>query len=283
MKHIGDFKFRPFKECEKLIDSRYSICDRFLPKLTNSMVAESGDGFLIYKPQLSWKRIQVIGNVNPDDLDVDDSCIFYFEDKEPRPLEKCENNEVDFIIDYSEKELHKYKQKNSVDRKMSENGISIEINPAFVFEQEFDILFKKWSNQTKTERKVANHKNWLDNESLSKIAYYKDDKLVGLQMFEESCNSIYFLMNMCDYESMGTSTPLMFSYPIEFFGRKIHFGGAGPKDDRLIQHKNRICHGKYVTFSKIALVSLKKTTSEKREQQLREIIGKLRNVSANCE
>lgn len=272
MKNFEDLNWKPFTEYESEIKDKYSIYEYFFPKLRKSLCAKSNNGYLLYTYCLNWKRIQIIGDVNIDDLDLDGSFVFYVENKNNNDYKSYDNNMLDFIVELSDKELKKYKQKNSIDRKIKDYNIIIKHNP-FICKNEFDELFNKWSIQTKSNRYKKNHSDFLKNENLDKIGYYINNQLVGLQIFEKSCNNIYWLINMCDYDSMKSSSPLLWTYPQEYYKQKIHFGGAGPNDDRLIEHKNRICNGKFVSFSKSVIQKIGVITEEKRKQQFENLLN----------
>ena len=187
---------------------------------------------------------------------------------------------MDFKIDWTKEQVRKYAQRNSTNRRVREDNITVDVYPnndlSFdmeVSEHEIDELLNVWGSNTKSSIKIqiqANKKMILLNHGyLDKIVYRCNGKLAGLQVFERLGNQVYFQVNVSDYSLIGKSG-FMWVFPITHYNQPIHYEGAGPGDERLIEHKNRICQGKNWTFDKLSYFP----DDDKRDR----MFGAIRNV-----
>ena len=66
-------------------------------------------------------------------------------------------------------------------------------------------------------------------------------------MFERFGNELYWLVNVTDYKLLGPSA-IAWTHPSRYFKQDLHYLGAGAHDDRLNDHKMRVCHGRFYCY-----------------------------------
>ena len=262
MRSFDDLNLKPIVEAP---DELISMMDKgvyyvFLPALYNVWFAKSGDGYIVLSKTGHIWSVCVFGNIDLNDLYLNKRYNIFFNGEDNRLLDDF--TLMDFKIDWDKEKIRKYKQKNSTERRVREQDITVDtyLNNDLSFsldvdESEIDDLLNVWGSDTKSSIKVQLQVNkkmiLLNSGNLDRIVYRCNGKLVGLQVFEKLGNQVYFQVNVSDYSVIGKSC-IMWVFPIEFYNKPIHYEGAGPGDERLISHKNRICDGKNWTFDKLS-------------------------------
>ena len=262
MKSFDDLPLKPFSEAPDELISMMNegVFYVFLPALYNVWFCESGDGYIVLSKTGHIWSVCVFGRIDTDDLYLDKRYNIFFKGEENRLLDDF--TLMDFKIDWTKEQLKKYEQRNSTYRRVNQDKVTVDVyshnDLTFnmdVEESEIDELLHIWEQSTKTSIKVqvqANKKMILLNQGdLDRIVYRCNGKLAGLQVFERLGNQVYFQVNISDYSLIGKSG-FMWVFPIIHYNQPIHYEGAGPGDNRLIEHKNRICQGKNWTFDKLS-------------------------------
>ena len=225
----------------------------------------SKNGIVLVCGYCRFKHVFIIGDIDKNDIVFDSPAVYYFQSNN---LQNIKASEFDFLIDWDEHKIKKYKQKNSTERKVKEQRIKIycnEFNSQIT--QEYNKLFEIWSKQTKGAQggiRIQNHVNCLEGNF--NITYRQNGELVGLQSFSIINNDVYFVINTLRHDS-GIGVV----YPLELFKCPLHYFGAQSKDCSLFKHKVRICDNKFIAFETITVPS-KKQSAKIRQQRLTSLL-----------
>lgn len=246
-----------------------------LPAAKKAKWMRSGDGVLLASPGNHLTNAMAFGKVNLDDVCFDNPVRWYY------VCEKTDNTDymlLDFLVDWNKDDIRKYKTKNSTDRRIKEQNITVSVykgnDPRFWFDvkmNELEALFAKWDASTKTEGKRDTKTRvtyaLCNSKNLDKIVYRSNGKLAGFQVFENFLGNVYWHVNVVDYEKIGKSC-VAWTYPIEHYNGVIHYLGAGTDDKRLFEHKKRICRDNYITFGTVFVPSIAQSNKVKREEKI---------------
>ena len=278
---IGDIDWNDISNLDEKsikIIGNSPIYYNMLPAIHKTKWIRSGDGVIMVCGGNHLTNGMFFGKINPSDLNIDNPIRWYYVGEKTTDTD---NMLLDFIVDWNEKELKKYKQKNSTQRRIQEQNITIAhykgSDPSFYFdarESELEKLFLWWNDQTKTEGKRDYSTREIyancNSKNIDKFVYRCNGVLAGFQAFENFLGNVYWHVNILNYNLIGKSC-VAWSYPIEYYNQPIHYLGAGTDDNRLMEHKMRICRNKYITFNTIFVPSTSQSSVDKREQKLEQL------------
>lgn len=262
------------KAPKELFDLWYglkSIYWHFLPSNKSKITfCKADNGFLLKRGMSHSNYYLPLGDITNFDQfkDLEGGITFILFGKYCDTTIPIQN--TDFIFDWSELDLKKYKRRNSTIRRIQEDNITIKHFDSMdmLLQVEIENLYNKWATKTKSNADTENHfkyyKDLFEHENMHYICYYRDNKLVGAQTFELIGRSVYWQMDFIDYENIGRSC-IQLVHPLEYFNRIIHILGALPNDKRLYDYKMRICKGKFYTFIPVQFNSKTKNKEEKLE------------------
>lgn len=220
----------------------------------------SKNGMILFVNGLSWTRLLIIGDIDFDELSEiigDDNVCIYFKPKEKKPIEYFENgkeNMVDFLLNVSEKDLHKFDSKNSVNRKKQ----NIEIK----YDQKIDDitykkLYKKWEPIDVRKNTLNKHLLYKNANITHNICYYCNGNLFAIQLYINIGGANYLLTDVKDMIDYRDYSCVCISNLLHT--GNFHYMGCGKNDTDLLLHKNRICKGNYDTYELFSVFYKKAT------------------------
>lgn len=215
---------------------------------------KSKNGIILLTNLMCWTRVLIIGDIDFEQLSNiigDENVFICWKSKENKPLEYFKNgNEymLDFILNISDKDLHKFDIKNSVKRKME--------NVKICYDEQIDVntymsLYKKWEPNDVRPKTIDKHLSYIKNPKIHNICYYYDDVLFGVQTYIELGLHKYLLTDVKDTKDFKDYTSVCISNLLH--DGNFHYLGCGKNDYDLALHKNRICKGNFDFYDNISI------------------------------